>query len=200
MMKKTISLGVITIVSLAVVATLGVGIYNTATGHYVFRAGGSAQHQGWNAASDMERGQGQGRRRAENKTLSENWQDTDSTQAIEPTSGGNGQGRGRQDGDVIRAESSSWVTYEGKLIELQPEPILQTGDGRNIQLGMGPTSYRKHLELALSVGDELAVTGFYEDSEFKVKELTNRSTGQSAVFRDDAGRPMWAGQGRRRNA
>lgn len=198
-MKKIISFGAIAIVSLAVIATLVMGIYNTATGHYAFRAGGSAQHQGWNAADGAGRGQGQGRRWTENRALSKNQQDTDSLQVIEPISGSNGRGQGQQGGDVVRAESDGWVVYEGTLTELQPEPVLQTGDGQSIQLGMGPGSYRESLELVLNVGDEVSVIGFYEGSEFKVKDLANRATGQRAVFRDDTGRPMWAGQGRRRN-
>jgi hypothetical protein len=46
------------------------------------------------------------------------------------------------------------------------------------------------------VGDQLALSGFYEDGEWKTAEVENLSNGMRLVIRSDRGRPMWAGQGR----
>ena len=43
------------------------------------------------------------------------------------------------------------------------------------------------------------MTGFYEDGEFKAGTVENLTTGETIVLRDEAGRPMWSGQGRLKN-
>ena len=151
-MKKAISLSAIVLVSVIVMATLVVGIYDAVTG------GRTLLDLGWQGLiarplpSDL----------------------SDST--------------------------SAWPTYKGTLVEMGEHFILETEDGQTIELGTGPSTYFETLDFALSVGDQISATGFHEDGEFKVKDLTNHTTGQSVTLRDDTGKPAWAGQGRRRNA
>jgi hypothetical protein len=41
------------------------------------------------------------------------------------------------------------------------------------------------------------LVGFYENDELQIAHLTNTNSGQMVLLRDENGRPMWAGQGRR---
>jgi hypothetical protein len=46
-------------------------------------------------------------------------------------------------------------------------------------------------------GDGIVLTGFYEDGEFEVGEIKNLRSGQVVEIREESGRPLWAGGGRR---
>lgn len=49
-------------------------------------------------------------------------------------------------------------------------------------------------------GDQLRISGFYEqDDHFEVVMLENLSNDQLVTVRDQIGRPVWAGKGRRGN-
>ena len=78
--------------------------------------------------------------------------------------------------------------------------VLETEDGWTIAVGTGLSTYFETLDFTLRVGDQISATGCCEDGEFTVKGVTNNTTGQSVILRDDTGRPAWASQGRRRNA
>ena len=69
------------------------------------------------------------------------------------------------------------------------EVVVRSGE-EEILIGMGQSSY--WADFAISVGDELEVTGYYEDGEFKACTVTNVTTGESIVLRDESGHPMWA--------
>ena len=64
---------------------------------------------------------------------------------------------------------------------------------------MGPSFYREEIGFSTEVGEELTVTGFHEDGEFKVLSIIDGS-GTVSVFRDDYGRPGWSGRGNRKNS
>ena len=51
----------------------------------------------------------------------------------------------------------------------------------------------------LQIGQDVRVSGYWEDDEFKATLLENLTTGHHIVLRDATGRPMWAGQGRGKN-
>ena len=46
-------------------------------------------------------------------------------------------------------------------------------------------------------GDSVSLTGFYEDGDFEVGQIDDQTTGQTVSLRDESGRPLWAGRGRR---
>ena len=186
-MKKVISLSAIALVSVIVMATLVVGIYGAVTGGYTLHDSG-AQRRGWAANQDsIAQVEGQGRG---NQVLPSDL----------PNSNGRGEGKGQQANAEHQTQAGDWPTYKGTLVEMGEHFILETEDGQTIELGTGPSTYFETLDFALSVGDQISATGFHEDGEFKVKDLTNHTTGQSVTLRDDTGKPAWAGQGRRRNA
>jgi hypothetical protein len=87
---------------------------------------------------------------------------------------------------------------EGVVVETD-ELFIETADEETVQVGLGPSAYREAQGFVLQVGENVRVSGYWEDDEFKAVQLENLSTGQSIVLRDRTGRPMWAGQGRGQN-
>ena len=126
---------------------------------------------------------------------------------------GQGQGRGRGNGGAGRSDGRGqssgegqgrnetvrtveWETLTGRVIVVDGEITIQTGTDK-VLVGMGQAAYWK--DFVIEVGDEISVTGFYEDGEFKAGTVENLTTGGMIVLRDDGGRPMWAGNGRLQN-
>jgi hypothetical protein len=103
---------------------------------------------------------------------------------------GTGQGRN----ETVR--SVDWETLTGKVTGVDGDVTVETAEGE-VLVGLGQASYREGF--ALKVGDEVSVTGFHEDREFKAGTVENLTTGQTLVLRDETGRPMWSGQGRLKN-
>jgi hypothetical protein len=102
----------------------------------------------------------------------------------------NGTGTGEP-----QAELQEWVTVEGTVVEAA-EFAIQTAAGETLQIGLGPSHYREGQGFFLNAGDQVRVSGYWEDGEFKAGEIENLGTGLSITLRDAYGRPMWSGQGR----
>ncbi len=93
--------------------------------------------------------------------------------------------------------SDEWQTIEGKVTVVDVDMTMQTADG-TVVVGLGQSWYREDAGFTLKVGDEVSVTGFYEDGEFKAGTIENQTTGETLVLRDETGRPMWSGRGMQR--
>jgi len=105
-------------------------------------------------------------------------------------SSGTGQGRN----ETVR--TVEWETLTGEVTVVDGDLTVQTAEG-DVLVGLGQASYREGF--ALEVGDEVSVTGFHEDGEFKAGTVENLTTGETLVLRDETGRPVWAGRGRLKN-
>ena len=111
---------------------------------------------------------------------------------------GDGVGRGRagnQSPSNPQADVENWITYEGIVVGVGDHVTIQVSDGSELELGMGPLFYREEIGFEAEVGDRISVTGYYEDGEFKVGTIER--SGETFLFRDEYGRPLWAGRGRR---
>lgn len=129
------------------------------------------------------------------------------------TSGGNGRGNsvaaapgnsgsrgagtaGESKGSGESYAATEWIAVTGEVTAfVEDELTIQTADGE-VVMHLGPEWYWEVEGIALNLGDEVEVTGFYEGDEFEVAGIENLTTGESVVLRDDSGRPMWAGGGR----
>jgi uncharacterized protein YdeI (BOF family) len=117
---------------------------------------------------------------------------------------GGGQGAGGGKGNSGEPKGSGegypateWVTVNGEVIaRVDDELIIRTADGEMV-VHLGPEWYWDAEGITLSTGDQVQVTGFYEGDEFEVAGVEDTTTGESVTLRDDSGRPMWAGRGRR---
>jgi hypothetical protein len=106
--------------------------------------------------------------------------------------GANGTGTGVPDPQNGLTE---WVTYSGVVSAYAaPKFSLITADGQSIPAEIGNLNYATELGLALKDGDAVTVIGFWDaNGGLALKSLTLDSTGQTFTFRDDTGRPSWAG-------
>ena len=119
---------------------------------------------------------------------------------------GNGGGQGNGQGDIVRdgdqtgagqAEVDEWLTLEGTVTSADADLlVVETADGEVAVENRG-WSYAQEQELVAQAGDEVVLTGFYENEVFEVGRIDNVTTGQTVTLRDETGRPMWAGRGRR---
>lgn len=112
--------------------------------------------------------------------------------------GGQGNQSARSDGAAQTAAIHQWVTLDGSVVSVTGDLLLvRTTSGEMVQVEGMPWSFAQRQGFAPRPGDQVKLVGFYEDDELKVVRLTNTSTGQTVLLRDEGGRPMWAGQGRR---
>jgi len=112
--------------------------------------------------------------------------------------GGRGGG-GNPSQANFQAELVKQSTVDSTVVALGEHIIIETEDGTKLELGMGPSFYREEIGFATEMGDELTVTGFHEDGEFKVLSILDES-GTLMLFRNEYGRPGWSGRGNRKNS
>ena len=117
---------------------------------------------------------------------------------------GNGQGAGKgrsnsesSKGDGEGYADTEWLTVSGEVVALvDGELTLETADGELVA-HLGPEWYWDAEGIVLDAGDSVSLTGFFEGDEFEAASVENTTTGESVSLRDESGRPMWAGGGRR---
>jgi len=113
------------------------------------------------------------------------------------TSDGHGRSSGADQGRNETTRTIEWETLIGEVTAVDSEITVQTAEGK-VAVGLGQASYRE--SFALEVGDEVSVTGFYEDGEFKAGTVENLTTGETlTLWEEETGHPMWAGCGRLKN-
>lgn len=111
-----------------------------------------------------------------------------------------GQANGGAGDGVSLADhpSETWEILEGTVLELEGNALtLDTLDGPS-EVHLGPEWYWEAQAVAIAIGDAVEVEGFYEGDAFEVAQITNLSNGDTAILRDETGRPLWAGRGRGR--
>ncbi|KPL24113.1 MAG: hypothetical protein AMJ93_03090 [Anaerolineae bacterium SM23_84] len=92
-----------------------------------------------------------------------------------------------------------WVVYEGAVVQAPAagmDMVIETSDGEELVVGTGP-GYMEDQGFTLQVGEQVQVQGYWEGDEFKAAQVMRLRDGQSVTLRDQAGRPAWAGAGRR---
>lgn len=109
--------------------------------------------------------------------------------------GGNAQSTAR-DGAGI-AENDTWVEIVGSVVAVdETSLIVATSDGQEIEITGRPWRFAQEIGFWANIGDSLTLTGFFEGEDFEAA-LIGYSNGQTAVLRDQSGRPMWSGGGQR---
>ena len=96
-------------------------------------------------------------------------------------------------------EVHEWLTIEGKVLvgtDMGSDIVIETADGTQVEVGTGP-GWLTSQGFELNNGDRVTVKGFWEDGEFKAGEIARQGDGVKIALRDENGRPLWAGTGRR---
>ena len=109
-------------------------------------------------------------------------------------------GKGREEGAASEEADhplETWTTISGTVVALDGSDLtVQTGDSL-LTVNLGPTWYVETTGVALEAGDPVEISGFDEDGTFQVARLVDQTSGETLLLRDETGRPLWAGQGRR---
>jgi hypothetical protein len=119
---------------------------------------------------------------------------------------GRGGGRWAQGGAVEQTpalpqadvQPAEWFTVEGAIVSVADDLVeVRTAGGEVIPFEGQPLRYALSQGFAPKVGDAVAFSGFDEDGEFKIGQVTSLGSGKTITLRDASGRPGWSGRGRR---
>lgn len=194
MVRRMLSYGV---VGLLVVALIGGTVYILLNRDENRSGAALSESRGRGSENELEAGGSGGRGRADATETEAGAQGSgNGGNGGNGGSGGNGggQGNGSSGGGSSEANDDiAWETVTGTVIVADGEVTLLTVTGE-VVVGMGQARYWENF--AIEIGDQVSVTGFHEDGEFKAGTVNNLTSGESIVLRDDAGHPMWAGGGR----
>jgi hypothetical protein len=122
-----------------------------------------------------------------------------------------GQGRGSSYGTTNQGFPEAYTQGEGQvqideLVEFTGQVtgvdstalIVTTASGEILEIANRAWLYAQEQGFTTQPGDTLNLTGFYEtDGRLEVTYIENVTNGATLALRDDNGRPMWAGRGRR---
>jgi len=128
--------------------------------------------------------------------------------------GGNRGGQGREDAPAInstgQANVEEWLTLQGTVVRVDADTLaVQTASGEQITMENRPWRFAQEQGFSTQVGDQVRLVGFYEDDDpsttlqqdsglhFEVGQIDDATNGQTVLVRDENGRPLWAGRGRR---
>ncbi|MGD8815016.1 MAG: hypothetical protein PVI78_11145 [Anaerolineales bacterium] len=118
-----------------------------------------------------------------------------------------GQGRGNagQQGESATSpvpeadHQDDWDQLLGEVLNVDETSLeLVLADSETFIIEGQTWRYAQELGLTVEIGDEVSVSGYLEDDEFKVGSLENLTSGQIVILREASGRPVWAGGGQGR--
>jgi hypothetical protein len=98
---------------------------------------------------------------------------------------------------VGQAEVDEWITLEGTVTGVDDDGIaVTTTQGETVIIENRAWSFAQEAGFSVQPGDQLRLTGFYEDGDLEVGTVENLSSGTQVQLRETSGRPLWAGRGR----
>lgn len=117
------------------------------------------------------------------------------------SSGGDlGTGNNTAAGDLDSAQASTreWTTIEGTVSVLTLDVLTVTSDqGAVYEIANRPWRFAQEQGFTTSLGNRLSIVGFFDENNvFEASRITDLTTGESVILRDDDGRPLWAGRNR----
>jgi hypothetical protein len=75
--------------------------------------------------------------------------------------------------------------------------VVETVSGEQVTMENRPWWFAQEQGFSAQVGDQVTLIGFYEGDRFEVGQIDDITRGQTVLVRDENGRPLWAGRGRR---
>ncbi|MBN2149112.1 MAG: hypothetical protein JW726_17130, partial [Anaerolineales bacterium] len=66
-------------------------------------------------------------------------------------------------------------------------------DGSSLEISRRPWRFALQLGFSTAPGNQLLITGFYENSEFKPVTIEDTTASVSVALRDTSGQPLWSG-------
>ena len=115
--------------------------------------------------------------------------------------GDGGQGREDAPGDQAgsgQAQVEEWLTIQGTVVKADADAlVVQMVGGEQVMVENRAWWFAQEQGFSAQVGDQVTLVGFYEGDDFEVGQIDNATNGQMVLVRDENGRPLWAGRGRR---
>jgi hypothetical protein len=98
-----------------------------------------------------------------------------------------------------------WLEIEGTVMAADAYAlVVQTDEGQELAVEGRAWSFSQEQGFLPQPGDKVILLGFYEDDPttstgqlFAVGRIKSTATGQAVQIREESGRPLWAGRGRR---
>jgi len=111
--------------------------------------------------------------------------------------GAGGQSGLAESGGYPQVEVAEWVTLQGTVESVSvDEALIAASTGETIILDGRAWSFAQEAGFSIQTGEEVSLTGFYEEGEFEIGLVEDLTSGQSIQLREQSGRPAWAGNGR----
>ncbi len=111
-------------------------------------------------------------------------------------SGRNGSSSGSGD-EVNLAEDQEhdWISLAGVVSNLDAESLwIETGQAENLEITGRTWLFISESDILISIGDQVELSGFYEDDEFELALIQDLTTGAFLQVRENSGRPLWSGR------
>jgi len=98
-----------------------------------------------------------------------------------------------------QAQISEIVELTGQVTSVDSTLlVVSTTSGEAVEIANRAWLFAQEQGFSPQPGDTLVLTGFYEtDGRLEVSHIDDLTSGSSLVLRDENGRPMWAGRGRK---
>jgi len=97
-----------------------------------------------------------------------------------------------------QANVEGWLTFQGTVVSVDANAlVVQTSSGEQVAVENRAWWFAQEQGFSTQVGDQVTLIGFYEGDEFEVGQIDDATNSQTVLIRDENGRPLWAGRGRR---
>jgi hypothetical protein len=128
------------------------------------------------------------------------WSGAGQRALVTGTGGYGGEGNTASAGDGTgtgQAEVDAWLNLQGTVVSVDADALVVESGGEQVLVENRPWWFAQDQGFTTQVGNQLTLTGFYEDGDFEVGRIDDATSGQTVLIRDENGRPLWAGGGRR---
>jgi len=112
---------------------------------------------------------------------------------------GNGNRQADRDGADLQEtnqEDHDWAEMFGDVSDFDASSLwVQTNSSGILEITGRAWRFAQVSGYQPAVGNQLELTGFYENGEFEVSLIRDITSGQTIALRDESGRPLWSGGG-----
>jgi hypothetical protein len=111
--------------------------------------------------------------------------------------GGRGEAEEQENPNVGQAEVNEWITLQGSVIDVDGSTmVIILSSGELVTVEGRPWSFAQQQGFSAAVGDEVALTGFFEGEKFEAGLVANITNNLVINIRQENGRPLWSGGSR----
>lgn len=89
---------------------------------------------------------------------------------------------------------AKWLSLQGVVNSVDESSlVIILTDGSSLEISRRPWRFALQLGFSTAPGNQLLITGFYENSEFKPVTIEDTTASVSVALRDTSGQPLWSG-------